>query len=60
MDPNETLARIIDAAVAGDRRRLAAAAVDLTNWLRNGGFAPDDPRPDTRSIIDAANAAGRP
>ncbi len=44
MDPNATLARIIDAAVAGDADELRDAANDLAVWLTKGGFAPDEPR----------------
>jgi hypothetical protein len=44
MDPNATLARIIDAAVAGDIEALADAVADLTVWLAQGGFKPSDPR----------------
>jgi hypothetical protein len=45
MDPNATLARIIEAAVAGDADELYQAAEDLTDWLERDGAPPDDPRP---------------
>ncbi len=44
MDPNATLARIIDAAVAGDYDEMIEAAQDLSRWLATGGFAPQEPR----------------
>lgn len=44
MDPNVTLNTLIDAAVAGDRRKLSATAEDLFVWLKSGGFTPRDPR----------------
>lgn len=43
MDPNATLARIIEAAIAGDAETLREAAGDLAEWLERGGFAPADP-----------------
>ncbi len=45
MDPDATLARIIDAAVGSDANDLIEAAQDLAEWLDNNGFAPQDPRP---------------
>ena len=44
MDPNETLARIIDAATAGDLDELREACADLIEWIERGGFWPYDPR----------------
>jgi len=41
MDPDITLAVIVNAAVAGDSLALQYAAEDLANWLSNGGFPPD-------------------
>ncbi len=44
MDPDACLARLIDAAVAGDAEAFANAGEDLYDWLQAGGFAPRDPR----------------
>jgi hypothetical protein len=44
MDPNTTLAQLIDAAVQGDHRTMLREAKDLQDWLRKGGFPPADPR----------------
>jgi hypothetical protein len=44
MDPDACLARLLDAAVAGDAEELLAAAGDLAGWLRHSGYPPDDPR----------------
>ncbi len=43
MDPNATLQRIIDAAVAGDIGELVEASIDLAAWLKSGGFPPIRP-----------------
>ena len=40
MDPNACLERLVDAAVEGDAAELMAAAEDLADWLRKGGFPP--------------------
>jgi hypothetical protein len=44
MDPDACLTRLLDAAVAGDAEDLLAAADDLADWLRHGGYPPKDPR----------------
>ena len=44
MDPNATLARLIDAATTGDVYELSAATDELIVWLSGGGFPPSDPR----------------
>jgi hypothetical protein len=44
MDPDATLAELIDAAIAGDWRSLEDHAENLAEWLKTGGFAPADPR----------------
>ena len=46
MDPNACLARLIDAALEGDADDLEAAAADLAEWIRKGGFLPTNPRPE--------------
>jgi hypothetical protein len=40
MDPNATLARLIDAIQEGDWEEALAASQDLTDWLLCGGFMP--------------------
>lgn len=44
MDPDATLARIIDAAVSGNHDDLLDAAEELADWLGADGFTPKDPR----------------
>ena len=44
VDSDACLARLLDAAVAGDADGLAEVAGDLVAWLRAGGFPPRDPR----------------
>jgi hypothetical protein len=44
MDPNATLARLIDAAVIGDIEEMLNAVDDLARWLGRGGAKPNDPR----------------
>jgi hypothetical protein len=44
VDPDACLARLLDAAVAGDADGLAEVVGDLVAWLRAGGFPPRDPR----------------
>ena len=49
MDPNATLARILDALCAKQFRPANAAEAryaleDLIAWLARGGFSPADPR----------------
>lgn len=43
MDPNETLARIIDAACNGEADALEDFSTALARWLWRGGFAPTNP-----------------
>ena len=59
MDPDACLARLLDAAVAGDAEAFANAAEDLYAWLRGGGFAPGDPRTPAREHGQAASALVR-
>lgn len=40
MDPNQTLADLINAATDGDPINMKAAFLNLYRWLWNGGFAP--------------------
>ena len=44
MDPDATLALLLDAVVAGDMEMAEAALDDLTSWVTSGGFLPTDPR----------------
>jgi hypothetical protein len=44
MNPDATLANLIDAAVAGDAEEVKDYAGILSDWLKGGGFAPLDPR----------------
>lgn len=41
MDPNATLARLIEAACKGHNLELLEIAEDLADWLEKGGFPPD-------------------
>lgn len=41
MDPNQTLADLIDAATDGNDDLVLRAAFNLEGWLKNGGFAPN-------------------
>jgi hypothetical protein len=43
MDPDAALARLTDAAAAGDADEVRNAADDLAGWLDRGGFAPSRP-----------------
>jgi hypothetical protein len=45
MDPNACLTRFLDALRDADRDEAQHAAEDLARWIRQGGFLPDDPRP---------------
>jgi hypothetical protein len=45
MDPDASLDRLLDAAIAGDAEELRWAADDLAGWLERGGYRPRDPRP---------------
>lgn len=40
MDPNQTLADLIDAATDGDSLIFEETSAILCRWLRMGGFAP--------------------
>ncbi len=40
MDPNKVLAKLIEAAYAGDGYGVRDAAADLADWLQRGGFPP--------------------
>lgn len=40
MDPNQTLAVLIDAATDGDVDRMNTAYEHLWVWMNRGGFAP--------------------
>ena len=44
MDPNATLAKLLDAFRDNDREASWAAIEDLQDWLARGGFMPADPR----------------
>lgn len=44
MDPDATLARLLDALTRGDLDEAFAAFDDLTTWISSGGFLPTDPR----------------
>ena len=44
MDPDATLARLIDAAVNGLPDALREAANDLALWFERRGYSPLDPR----------------
>jgi hypothetical protein len=46
MDPNATLASLIDAARDGDADVVEALSMALVEWLRQGGFPPDAVRQD--------------
>ncbi len=59
MDPDACLARLLDAAVAGDAEEFANAGEDLYDWLRGGGFAPRDPRTPAQEYGQAASALVR-
>lgn len=41
MDPNACLQRFIGALIDNDSTEAYDAHLDLSTWLRNGGFAPD-------------------
>lgn len=41
MDPNQTLADLIDAATDGDRKKMIRKCLDLNIWLATDGFAPN-------------------
>ena len=59
MDPDACLARLLDAAVAGDAEEFADAGDDLYVWLQGGGFAPRDPRTPAQARGHAASALVR-
>lgn len=40
MDPNQTLADLIDAATDGDTETFFHCANDLHEWMYRGGFSP--------------------
>jgi hypothetical protein len=44
MNPDATLANLIDAAIAGDAEEVKDYAGILSDWLKGGGLAPRDPR----------------
>jgi hypothetical protein len=44
MDPDATLARLLEAAAEGNADEVREAAEDLATWLERGGFPPKDPR----------------
>lgn len=46
MDPQATLARLLDAFEDNNRLEAIAAMQDLIHWLRADGFMPHDPRKD--------------
>lgn len=41
MDPNQCLAELILTARTGDRERFDELVSALSDWLYNGGFAPN-------------------
>jgi hypothetical protein len=44
MDPDATLAFLLDAFAAGDREAAIETLENLDRWLLIGGFMPQDPR----------------
>ena len=44
MDPNETMHKLIDAAIAGESYQFRYYADILFEWIEYGGFPPTDPR----------------
>ena len=44
MDPDATLAALLDAFRDEDREAAYQAIEDLSDWLARGGFMPKDPR----------------
>lgn len=56
MDPNACLNRIIGALVRGAEYDARDAYIDLTEWIRRGGFAPH--AFDDRPVLAAAYRRG--
>ena len=57
MDPNACFQRIMDAIADNDRAEAQEAAEDLHEWLRKGGFPPNqigsaDPVKFANNLID--------
>lgn len=56
MDPNATVDRIVEAFGSGDAEEGLAALEDLREWLRRGGFPPDEEH--QRRLDDALKTIG--
>jgi hypothetical protein len=58
MDPTACFHRFLDAEDLGQRDEARAAAQDLVDWLRRGGFEPEWSHSEERAFWRRAAALG--
>ncbi len=51
MDPQATLERLRNAWIDHDTAEMHAAAMDLLNWIRKGGFIPTPDEPQLSALL---------